>query len=140
VDSGYAVQPGYLTPYPNKRYWVKEFQTRGPTDAQELFNRHHSKLRNVIERTFGAAKAKWHMLKGIPHYPGIKQTQIIIALCGLHNYVHELEGQHQQVRIRQAPDLGPLSQVATMALGDPNEMEHVREWIAYGLRLLGKTT
>jgi len=119
---------------------VKEFQTKGATDAQEMFNRHHSKLRNVIERTFGAAKAKWQMLKGIPHYPGTKQTQIIIALCGLHNYVHELEGQHQQVRIRQAPDLGPLSQVATMALGDPNEMEHVREWIAYGLRLLGKTT
>ena len=80
------------------------------------------------------------MLKGIPHYQGIKSTQIIIALCALHNYVHELEGQHQQVRIRQAPDLGPLSQVAAMALGDPNDMEHVREWITYGLGLLGKTT
>ena len=100
VDSGYAVQPGYLTPYPNKRYWVKEFETRGPADAQELFNRHHSKLRNVIERAFGATKAKWHMLKGVSHYPGIKQTQIIIALCGLHNYVHELEGQQQQQRFR----------------------------------------
>ncbi|XP_066344384.1 uncharacterized protein [Miscanthus floridulus] len=74
ADSGYALRPGYLMPYPNKRYWVKEFQTRGPIDAQELFNRHHSKLRNVIERTFGAAKVKWQMLKGIPHYPGIKQT------------------------------------------------------------------
>ena len=74
VDSGYALRPGYLTSYPNKRYWVKEFQTRGTTDAQELFNRHHSKLRNVIERTFGAVKAKWHMLKGIPHYSRTKQT------------------------------------------------------------------
>ena len=54
--------------------------------------------------------------------------------------MHELEGQHQQVRIRQAPDLGPLSQVAAMALGDPNDMEHVREWITYELGLLGKTT
>ena len=74
VDSGYALHPGYPMPYPNKRYWVKEFQTKGATDAQELFNRHHSKLRNVIERTFGATKAKWQMLKGIPHYPGTKQT------------------------------------------------------------------
>ena len=127
VDSGYAVRPRYLTPYPNKRYWVKEFQTRGACDAQELFNRHHFKLRNVIERTFGAAKAKWQMLKGVPHYPGVKQTQIIIALCGLHNYVHEMEGQHQPERFRQASDLGPLSQVAAMALSDPNDMEQVRD-------------
>jgi len=123
VDSGYALRPGYLTPYPNKRYWVKEFQTRGPCDAQEVFNRHHSKLRNVIERTFGVAKAKWQMLKGVPHYLGTKQTQIIIALCALHNYVYEMEGQHQLGRFRHAPDLGPLSQVAAMALGDPNDME-----------------
>ena len=119
---------------------MKEFQTRGPCDAQEVFNRHHSKLHNVIERTFGAAKAKWQMLKGVSHYPGTKQTQIIIALCALHNYVHEMEGQHQQVWIRQVPDLGPLSLVAAMALGDPNDMEQVREWIIYGLELLRKTT
>ena len=79
------------------------------------------------------------MLKAVPHYQGIKQSQIILALCGLHNYVHELEGQNRQVRIRQAPDLGPLGQVAAMALGDPNDMEHVREWITYGLGLIGMT-
>ena len=78
------------------------------------------------------------MLKGIPHYQGTKQTQIILALCGLHNYVHELEGQNQQVRIRQPPDLGRLGQVAAMALGDPNDMEQVREWITFGLGLIGK--
>ena len=107
---------------------------------EEVFNHHHSKLRTVIEWTFGATKAKWQMLKCIPHYKGIKQTQIILALCALHNYVHELEGPHQPGRFRQAPDLGPLSQVATMALGDPNDMEQVRDWITYGLGLLGKTT
>ena len=119
---------------------MKEFQTRRACDAQELFNRHHSKLCNVIERTFGAAKAKWQMLKGVSHYPGTKQTQIIIALCALHNYVHEMEGQHQPGRYKQAPDLGPLSRVAAMALSHPNDMEQVREWITYGLGLLGKTT
>ena len=119
---------------------MKEFQTSGPCDTQEVFNRHHSKLRNVIERTFGATKAKWQMLKGVPHYPGTKQTQIIIALCALHNYVHKMEGQHPLGRFRQAPDLGPLSQVAAMALSDPNNMEQVRDWITYGLGLLGKAT
>ena len=82
---------------------------------------------NVIERTFGAAEAKWQMLKDVPHYPRTKQTHIIIALCALHNYMHEMEGQHQPERYRQAPDLGPLSQVATMALSDPNDMEQVRD-------------
>ena len=106
---------------------------------RELFNWHHSKLRNVIGRTFGAMKAKWQMLKDIPHYPRTKQTQIIIALCALHNYVHALEGQHQPRRFRQALDLGPLSQVAAMALGDRNDMEQVHEWITYGLPLIGKT-
>ncbi|XP_066311374.1 uncharacterized protein [Miscanthus floridulus] len=55
VDSGYTLRPGYLTPYPNKRYWVKKFQTRGATDAQEVFNRHHSKLRNSIPKITGAS-------------------------------------------------------------------------------------
>jgi hypothetical protein len=53
---------------------VKEFQKKGPSNEQEVFNRHHSKLRNVIEKAFGAAKAKWKMLKGVPHYSGTKQT------------------------------------------------------------------
>jgi hypothetical protein len=70
ADSGFALWPGFLTPYPRKSYWVKEFQKKGPSDEQEVFSRHHLKLRNVIERTFGAAKAKWKMLKGVPHYPG----------------------------------------------------------------------
>jgi hypothetical protein len=37
---------------------VKEFQKKGPSDEQEVFNRHHSKMRNVIERTFDAIKSK----------------------------------------------------------------------------------
>jgi hypothetical protein len=134
------LRPGFLTPYPRKRYWVKEFQKKGPSDEQEVFNRHHSKLQNVIERTFGAAKAKWKMLKGMPHYPGTKQTQIIIALCALHNYVHDLEGEKQPGRYRGAADLGPLGSIANLAKGDPNDMEQHRDWITYGLLLIGKTT
>jgi hypothetical protein len=80
------------------------------------------------------------MLKGVPHYPGTKQTQIIIALCALHNYVHDLEEEKQPGRSRAAADLGSLGSIAAMAKGDPNDMEHQREWITYGLLLLGKTT
>lgn len=85
VDSGYAFREGYMAPYPSMRYHVKEFKNRPPWSAEELFNRHHSRLRNVIERTFGAAKSKWQLLKGVPHYPHIKQSQLIMAGCALWN-------------------------------------------------------
>jgi hypothetical protein len=139
VDSGYALGPGYMPPYPQKRFRAKDFKNLGPQDAEELFNRHHAGLRSVIERSFGVAKSKWRMLKSIPHYPGTKQTQIILVLFALHNYVRGLEGKHRAGRRRQAPDLGPLSKVTAMALSDPNDMEQVRDWITYGLGLLGKT-
>ena len=80
------------------------------------------------------------MLKAVPHYSGTRQSQIIMALCALHNYVHDLEGQKQAGRYMQAHGLGDLSQVAAMALSDPTDMEQVREWITYGLGLFGKTT
>ena len=73
------------------------------------------------------------MLKAVPYHSGTKQSQIIMALCALHNYVHDLEGQKQPGRHRQAQGLGELHQVAAMALSDPNDMEQVRDWITYGL-------
>jgi hypothetical protein len=60
---------------------VKEFKNTGPADAQVVFNRHHSKLRNVIERTFGTAKAKWQMLKGVPHYWEPKNIDNSCSVC-----------------------------------------------------------
>ena len=95
VDSGYALHPGYLPPHSRNQCG----------DTEGVFNHHHSKLRNVIERTFGAMKAKWQMLKCIPNYMDIKQSQIILALCALHNYVHELEGKKKAVSYGQAQGL-----------------------------------
>jgi len=120
VDSGYALRPGYLPPHPRNQCG----------DAEEVFNYHHFKLRNVIERTFSATKAKWQMLNCVPHYKGIKQSQIILALCALHNYVHELEGKKKAVGYEQPQGLGALTQVAILALTDP------RIWIKFGSGLL----
>ena len=95
MDSSYALSSGYLPPHPRNQCG----------DVEEVFNHHHSKLRNVIERTFGATKAKWQMLKCVPNYKDIKQSQIILALCALHNYVHELEGKKKAVSYGQAQGL-----------------------------------
>jgi len=138
VDSGYANREGYMPPYPCMRYHVKEFKKGSPRHAQELFNKYHSRLRNVIERTFGCAKSKWQLLNGIPHYPLIKQSQLVMAACALHNYVHELEGRKRPARYRQRGVGGSLGQVLAMALSPDATTEEVRDWITLGLPLLEK--
>ena len=138
VDSGYANREEYMPPYPCMRYHVKEFKKGSPRHAQELFNKYHSRLRNVIERTFGCAKSKWQLLNGIPHYPLIKQSQLVMAACALHNYVHELEGPKRPVRYRQRGVGGSLGQVLAMALSPDATTEEIRDWITLGLPLLEK--
>jgi hypothetical protein len=53
VDAGYPNEYGYLGPYKGERYHFQEFRRRGqPSGRKEVFNRAHSSLRNVIERSF----------------------------------------------------------------------------------------
>jgi hypothetical protein len=57
-------------PYKGEKYRLPEFrQGPGPSGKKEVFNRLHSSLRNVIERTFGILKEKWRILKYFPCYP-----------------------------------------------------------------------
>ena len=48
-----------------------------------------------------------------------------MALCALHNYVHDLEGQKQVGRYMQPQGLGGLSLVVALELSDPTNMEEV---------------
>ncbi|KAK8951358.1 hypothetical protein KSP39_PZI003322 [Platanthera zijinensis] len=60
VDAGYPLKTGYLKPYPETRYHLSDF-VRGSRPVQgrhEHFNKAHSSLRGVIERTFGVWKKK----------------------------------------------------------------------------------
>ncbi|XP_039835241.1 uncharacterized protein LOC120696167 [Panicum virgatum] len=90
VDSGYPNRSGYLAPYKGVRYhqddWKQAPRARG---KKEIFNQAHSSIRSVIERSFGVLKMKWSILLGLPHYSERKQTQIILACCGLHNFIIE---------------------------------------------------
>jgi hypothetical protein len=40
-----------------------------PNTPKEKFNRKHSSIRNVIERSFGLLKMKWEILYRIKKYP-----------------------------------------------------------------------
>jgi hypothetical protein len=60
-----------------------------PRGKEEHFNYTHSRLRNVIERSFGVLKNKWRILFKVPSYPLRKQAKIIVACMTLHNFIRE---------------------------------------------------
>ncbi|XP_020571659.1 uncharacterized protein LOC110018635 [Phalaenopsis equestris] len=89
VDAGYPMQRGYLKPYPDTRYHLPDFARASGTirGRKEMFNKRHSSLRGVIERTFGVWKKKWVILRDMPSYPFQKQVHIVVATMALHNFI-----------------------------------------------------
>jgi len=63
-----------------------------PKTPRERFNRIHSSIRNVIERSFGLLKMKWQILYKMPPYPMYKQKMIVVATMVLHNFIREYDG------------------------------------------------
>ncbi|XP_057452625.1 uncharacterized protein LOC130744460 [Lotus japonicus] len=88
VDAGYPNMKGYLAPYKGERYHIPDFRAGSQAEGfQEIFNHAHSSLRNVIERTIGVWKKRWHILCDMRPYPLIKQQKIIVATTTLHNFI-----------------------------------------------------
>jgi hypothetical protein len=54
---------------------------------QELYNLRHSSLRNVIERTYGAVKSKFPILRTMTSYSIDDQVEIIRAVFAIHNFI-----------------------------------------------------
>jgi len=90
VFAGYPNHPGYLAPYKGERYHLPEWH-RGmePNTPKEKFNRIHSSVRNVIERSFGVLKMKWQILYKIPHFFNANTKKIVVATMVLHNFIRE---------------------------------------------------
>ncbi|KAL2317188.1 hypothetical protein Fmac_031064 [Flemingia macrophylla] len=82
-----------ITPYRGVRYHLKEYSQRSPQNPRELFNRRHSLLRNVIERTFGVLKKRFPIIASgtEPHYSLDTMTNIILACCILHNFLRGVD-------------------------------------------------
>ena len=88
VDVGYLNKYGYLGPYKGERYHFQEFRRRGqPSGRKEVFNRAHSSLHNVIERSFRVWKQRWRILQNMHAYLYKTQVEIVVASMTLHNYV-----------------------------------------------------
>ena len=85
--------PGFLAPFKGERYQMSDFMgvTGIPRGAKELFNRRHSSLRNVIERTFGVLKKRWQILEGpMLSYKYSTQIRMVINCCILHNFLRDV--------------------------------------------------
>ena len=61
-DAGFSLKSGLLTPYRGIRYHLKEYSTRGPQNAKEIFNHRHASLRTIIERAFGVLKKRFPII------------------------------------------------------------------------------
>jgi hypothetical protein len=93
-DAGFANCDTCLTPYRGVRYHLKEWAKgrRRPQTKEELFNLRHSKLRNVVERTFGVIKSRYKILSLPRAFQMEAQSRVVPALCVLHNIlvnIHE---------------------------------------------------
>ncbi|KAL1225876.1 Protein ANTAGONIST OF LIKE HETEROCHROMATIN PROTEIN 1 [Cardamine amara subsp. amara] len=89
VDSGYPNRKGYLAPYRKTRYHPHQWGEGPPNCASEMFNKRHSSLRSVIERSFGVWKTKWRILKNEARYGIQTQCKIVVATMTLHNFIRE---------------------------------------------------
>ena len=108
----------------------------GPEHLREVFNYHHSKLRNIVERPFEVAKNKWQMLKGMPNYPTEKQCGIIVSCFALHNFVRDENARSSTV----GPMLVcPLSEYSNQWVESnaEDDMATLRDWITTGLGVMG---
>ncbi|XP_076904401.1 uncharacterized protein LOC143559827 [Bidens hawaiensis] len=91
VDAGLPHTSTLMTPYRGVRYHLKEYSTRAPHNAKELFNLRHASLRNAIERAFGVLKKRFPIIRSTtePFYSCETQSDIFLACCILHNFLLE---------------------------------------------------
>lgn len=76
-DSGYALEPWLLVPYPDT-----------PSDLESHYNKQHSRARNAIERCNGVLKARFRCIlkERVLHYQPSQASKIINACAVLHNW------------------------------------------------------
>jgi hypothetical protein len=92
ADAGFGARGGILLPYVGTRYHLDDWAAgeRAPETAKELYNLRHSRLRIIVEQTFGRVKRKFRILRSSPpEYDILKQVLIVYACCGLWNFLKD---------------------------------------------------
>ncbi|XP_057792247.1 uncharacterized protein LOC131009032 [Salvia miltiorrhiza] len=123
VDYGFANRRQFLAPLRGVRYHLKDFggQGRHPTNADELFNLRHAKLRNVIERIFGIFKSRFTIFKMAPPFSFQTQAELVLACAGLHNFFRK------ECRTDEFPVEDEVENAAPDVENDANNLEYLSQ-------------
>lgn len=123
---------GFLPPYRQVRYHLREWIGNRPQTPQELFNLRHSSLRTTVERAFGTLKNRFKVLMSRPFYPFPTQVRVVIACCILHNWILQSGGADQFVYTEQLwRELYPRSNRFCQHTGaEQRQMTQLRDIIA----------
>jgi hypothetical protein len=113
VDGGYANTPSFLAPCRGVWYHLKEFgaRHRKPQNPKELFNHHHTLLRNHVERALGVLKKRFPILKVATFHTLENQVKIPIAAAIFHNLIQSLHGDEEWLD-HQPDNIDPSNFVA----------------------------
>ncbi|XP_056685325.1 uncharacterized protein [Spinacia oleracea] len=89
VGAGFMLTGALITPYRGVRYHLKEYSSRAPENAKELFNLRHASLRNAIERALGVLKKRFSLIASStePYFTFDTQRDVFLAGCILHNFL-----------------------------------------------------
>jgi len=146
VDAGYPNRPGYLAPYKGVKYHQDAWKVGPrPRGKKEIFNKAHSSLRSVIEQSFGMLKMKWRILLGLPHYSERRQAKIILACCGLHNFILENDSDDLHYHMDEQEEAWAVDEDDAdetgndAAVDDDVNMNELRDEIARGCRLASRS-
>ena len=132
VNARYPNVPRFLAPYHCTCYHLKEFSRENPINTpKELFNHHHSSLRNAIECTFGILKQHFPILRQEMTYQIMTQTKIVLACCILHNFIIIEDGIPSKVDIdkeddREGIDI-PILEIYGMTQHDRDDWGNFRD-------------
>ncbi|XP_039129001.1 protein ALP1-like [Dioscorea cayenensis subsp. rotundata] len=124
VDVGYTTRPSFIPPYRGVRFHLKEFGSRTPANAKELFNLRHSSGRTSIESAFGSLKNCFKILTSRPFFPFKTKVDLVLACCTLHNYILT-GGQDEFIPVEE--DWVPQRVSQTTAR---DQREEAQEWAA----------
>ncbi|XP_076889159.1 uncharacterized protein LOC143539846 [Bidens hawaiensis] len=88
-DAAYAHTRGFMAPYRNVSYLLRDFRRRRALTNKEKFNHAHAKLRNYIERSFGVLKARFPILKRMAPFSLEAQRNLTVACFELQNFIRK---------------------------------------------------
>ena len=87
VDNGYSTRPGFIPPYKGTRCHLKKFNSRTPTNRQEVFNLRHSSTHTSTKCAFGSLKGRFKVLASRSFISFKTQAELVLACCTLHSYI-----------------------------------------------------